>query len=272
MIRSLSCLTVLFTLLCGIAYAENENISIQLMHSTYKLSGKNSFGTAFLMGEPLPDNPKRGHIVLITAAHVLEKMSGNEAILHLRRPTGDSYKRVPFSIPIRHEDKELWTKHPKVDVAAMRIAIPEEVKTTLLPTTLLANDDILSQLEIRPGDELLVLGYPYGAEGNEAGFPILRSGRIASYPLLPTATTKTFLLDFEIFQGNSGGPVFFQQDFRRIGGKPKTGDFRIVLGLVLRFNKKVTRIIYCAILSPTTSTKGESHGQKNIKSRTLSEF
>ena len=30
------------------------------------------------------------------------------------------------------------------------------------------------------GDELLCLGYPLGAEANDAGFPILRSGKIAS--------------------------------------------------------------------------------------------
>jgi hypothetical protein len=37
------------------------------------------------------------------------------------------------------------------------------------------------------------------------GFPILRAGRIASYPILPTADTKTILLDFPVLPGNSGG-------------------------------------------------------------------
>ena len=41
-----------------------------------------------------------------------------------------------------------------------------------------------------------------------AGFPILRSGRVASFPLGPSTAFPTFLLDFSVFPGNSGGPVY----------------------------------------------------------------
>ncbi|MBV8682505.1 MAG: serine protease, partial [Caulobacteraceae bacterium] len=43
---------------------------------------------------------------------------------------------------------------------------------------------------------------------NTAGFPILRAGRVASYPLGPSKAFPTFLLDFRVFPGNSGGPVY----------------------------------------------------------------
>src|SRR5438876_10762205 len=86
------------------------------------------------------------------------------------------------------------------------------------------DDDMLSEFEVNPGEELICLGYPFGAESNTGGFPILRSGRIASYPLLPTESTKTFLFDFSIFPGNSGGPVYLSSNNRTYGGRMHTGE------------------------------------------------
>ena len=99
-------------------------------------------------------------------------------------------------------------------------------------TNLLATDKVLEEFQVHPGDQLLVLGFPYGAEANEAGFPILRSGRIASYPLTPTRATKTFLLDFEVFQGNSGGPVLFYAENRVYSGTTHIGTVQFIMGLV----------------------------------------
>jgi hypothetical protein len=55
---------------------------------------------------------------------------------------------------------------------------------------------------------MMALGFPKGLSSNRAGFPILRWGRVASYPLSPTSRFPNFLLDFRVFDGNSGGPVF----------------------------------------------------------------
>jgi S1-C subfamily serine protease len=81
----------------------------------------------------------------------------------------------------------------------------------------LIDDQKLSEFEIHPGDELNVLGYPLGF-GNVGDFPVLRSGKIASYPLVPTSENPFFLPDFRVFQGNSGGPVYFVQSNRVYGG------------------------------------------------------
>ena len=61
---------------------------------------------------------------------------------------------------------------------------------------------------VNSGGALMALGFPRGLSANSAGFPILRSGRVASYPLAPAKVFPTFLLDFSVFPGNSGGPVF----------------------------------------------------------------
>jgi hypothetical protein len=44
-------------------------------------------------------------------------------------------------------------------------------------------------------------------EANEAGFPVLRHGTVASLPLAPLATNQVFLVDFSTFGGDSGAAV-----------------------------------------------------------------
>jgi hypothetical protein len=82
--------------------------------------------------------------------------------------------------------------------------LPQNIQIPIISTNLLADDEMLSQFEVNPGEELSCLGYPFGAESNAAGFAILRNGKIASYPLLPTESTQKFLFDFPIF------PVVFK--------------------------------------------------------------
>ncbi len=140
---------------------------------------------------------------------------------------------MPFSLTIRKGATPLWKEHPEADVAAMYVPLPHEADIILLPMSLLATDKELEQYEIHPGDLLSCLGYPYGVEANEAGFPILRSGQIASYPLTPTSKVKTFLYDFRVFSGNSGGPVYFVDRNRTYGGGLKLGEtIQFFAGLV----------------------------------------
>jgi hypothetical protein len=69
-------------------------------------------------------------------------------------------------------------------------------------------------------------------ESSDAGFPVLRSGKIASFPLLPTARTKTFLLDFLVFKGNSGGPVYMVESTRTYKQSTHLGTIYFIAGIV----------------------------------------
>lgn len=204
-----------------------------LMRSTFKLAGEGSVGTAFIVGRPTEKDPTWLSYVMVTAAHVLEEMRGSQATLFLRKKNED-YRKVPYTFEIRREGKPLWIRHADetVDVAVMYVLLPRDIDIVLLPTRMLANDEVLEKFEIHPGDELMCLGYPLGAEATEAGFPILRSGKIASYPLTPTKQTKTFLYDFRIFKGNSGGPVYFVQSGRTYGGGMHVQTIQFIAGLV----------------------------------------
>jgi S1-C subfamily serine protease len=214
------------------------------MQSTFKLQAIGMpgqapiLGVVFVMGRPLSNIPPGGagvgRYVLITAAHVFEEMPGEVAVLDLRRKNSQGdWERLPTPIQIRNNGHPVWTKHPIADIAVMYIGLPDGVSIPLLSTDLLADDAVLEKYEIHPGDTLQCLGFPFGQESNAAGFPILRSGRIASYPLVPTAKTKTFLFDFAVFQGNSGGPVYMVDQNRAYQGNLMIGQTtQLIVGLV----------------------------------------
>jgi hypothetical protein len=157
------------------------------------------------MGKPI-DNTKASY-VLITAAHVLDEIAGDTATMKFRwKKEDNSISQKDFTFAIREQGKALYVKHPDVDVAALYTKMPVEFqKVKMLPLALLGFDDWLTTFEIHPGDELLCLGYPLFASGAH-GYPILRSGKIASYPLVPSKENKNWLFDFRIFQATAEGP------------------------------------------------------------------
>lgn len=197
------------------------DLSTELIHATVQLEqplgdGTRTVGTGFLISAPTPDGAPRA--VLVTANHVLQKMPGAQAKIGYRISNPDgSWTYAPQSVTIRDKSGgPLWTRHPSRDVAAMTITAPEGFAKAAIPVGYLAADETFAQNGIGAGDEMMALGFPRGLAANQAGFPILRSGRVASYPVAPATVFPTFLLDFSVFPGNSGGPVFMTaQDYRR---------------------------------------------------------
>jgi len=236
--RMFLCAAVLLALVVPAVRAQDAEFNTLLFQTTFKIEGPGptpgsvSLGTVFFMAKPVPDS-KRFRFVMITARHVLEGIQGDTAMLNLRRRTDTGWRRVRYPIKIRDAGQPLWTELEDVDVAVMYVNVPDGIQIPIISTSLLADDEMLSQFEVNPGEELSCLGYPFGAESNAAGFAVLRSGRIASYPLLPTETTRTFLFDFAIFSGNSGGPVYLSSNNRTYGGRMHTGEtVHFIVGLV----------------------------------------
>jgi S1-C subfamily serine protease len=191
----------------------NVDLSVELMHATVQLeqplgNGTRTVGTGFLISDTAPDG--RPRTVLVTANHVFRMMPGQVARIGYRVANADgSWSYSPQPLHIRDASgQELWTHHPARDVAAIVISAPPEFAKAAIPKDYLASDDTFTHYRVEAGDELMALGFPRGLAANQAGFPILRSGRIASYPVAPAKIFPTFLLDFSVFPGNSGGPVF----------------------------------------------------------------
>ena len=53
-----------------------------------------------------------------------------------------------------------------------------------------------------------VLGFPSVFPGTRGAFPILRAGKIASYSPGPATDRETFLINTNVYSGDSGAPVF----------------------------------------------------------------
>lgn len=212
------------------------DLSVDLIKATVQLEqplgdGSRTVGTGFLISDPTPDGKPR--TILVTAAHVFEKMPSMSARIGYRVQGADgAWRYDPESLKIRDGDHPLWVKHPTRDVAAMVIEAPPEFVKAAIPLNYLAQDDTFSTFNLGPGDEMMALGFPRGLSANPAGFPILRSGRVASYPLAPATTFPTFLMDFSVFPGNSGGPVFMAEGARRRPGASESQEVQFVAGLL----------------------------------------
>ena len=193
-------------------------------------SGSHIIGTGFLINDPTADGKPR--TVLVTANHVLTRMTGPQAHIGYRVQGKDGEWRYdPRPIVIRAGKTELWTHNPTRDVAAIVVKAPPEFAKAAIPLDWLAGGDTFAKYDIGPGDEMMVLGYPQGLSADSAGFPILRAGRVAS-PVVSPSSSPTFLLDFRVFPGNSGGPVFISEVDRHRPGADKAQDVAFVAGML----------------------------------------
>lgn len=212
------------------------DMSIDLISATVQVEqplgdGTRTVGTGFLIADPLPDGTPR--VVLVTANHVLERMPGEKATIGYRVQGSDgNWRYAPQKIVIRQDGKELWAHHGTRDVAAISIKAPRAFAKAAIPMSWLADDGTYNKFPLSPGDEMMALGFPQGLSSNTAGFPILRAGRVASYPLAPTTTFPTFLLDFRVFPGNSGGPVYVAGGPHRHDGSVDDANSGFVAGML----------------------------------------
>jgi S1-C subfamily serine protease len=177
--------------------------------------GFGTVGTGVLVSDPASDGTPR--IVLVTARHVIQNIGGSQLQLGFRLQGADGAWRKQWQAePTEADGQLLWARHPVYDVAVLPVSVPPEVAAMAIPLSWFADADTFDREQTGPGDPVEILGYPQGFASDGRGFPILRVGHLASYPLTP-ASDGTFLVDFPVTSGNSGGPAFIS---RRIGRHP----------------------------------------------------
>ena len=177
----------------------------EMLDATFKLFNPASTATCFLVRRDSPDRA----IYLVTAAHVLERATGDSVILVLReQQTDGSYRRHDHTLGLRHDGKPVWVRHAAQDVAVIRLTEPLPVPVSTLPLPALANELRFKAAGLDICSPVFVFTYPTRFEANDAGFPVARQGLIASHPLTPVQRYPTYLADFTTFDGDSGGPVF----------------------------------------------------------------
>ena len=175
--------------------------------AVFRITNGRSSGTGFLVA--IPGRDDHSSVVLVTAAHVFEEMGGAECQLILRTQSADgSYARRDTPITIREHGAPNWKRHPEMDVAALEIRLPGDLAVTPLDFEQLADAAWVAEKKLRVGQRVCIASYPAQLAANDAGWPVLRHGAVASYPLSPVSQVKTLLVDANTFGGDSGAPVF----------------------------------------------------------------
>lgn len=192
------------------------DLTVDLIKATVQIDqpineAKRMVGTGFLVSVPRADGSSQ--VVLVTAAHVFEKMPAGDVRVGWRyQDAQGAWIYEPSNITIRNTGGPTWYQHPTQDIAVIPVSAPASFKDQAIPQAMLADDTTFAAEHVKAGEEMMTLGYPHGLSANVAGFPILRAGRLASYPLAPSSAYPTFLIDLTAVPGNSGGPVFMTTD------------------------------------------------------------
>lgn len=181
---------------------------LPLLQSSCRIVQRETSGTAFLVQRPPRDGQSSAGMALVTAAHVFEQMREPSCQLVLRqRLENGTYERREISIPLEETGRRLWLRHPQYDCAALPITLPENVTMHVLAWEQLLDDEGADVDQLTVGRDIYVACYPAKSEANPVGWPILRRGIVASYPLRPVQQAPTMYLDISGFGGDSGAPV-----------------------------------------------------------------
>jgi hypothetical protein len=152
--------------------------------------------------------------------------------IHVRSRLMEHFRGLPGRFKSETMARISIQNTPSADVAVMFVELPSNANLKGIVTpNWFADDSILTDLEVHPGDELYSLGFPLNFEANSLGFPVLRSGKLASSPIVPLKTSD-ILFDFRVFGGNSGGPVYFAFINRFYKESTQFGVNQKILGLV----------------------------------------
>jgi hypothetical protein len=256
MARRILCLTLALVLLGLVFSAQSqdrkaatvkEDLTSLIVRATCKLVNPKSTATGFVLTRPVLDKEGVSETVLVTAAHVLNQAEGESASLLLRVKKGEGvYQKMPLNLAIRKGGKPLWKQHATADVAAMKVRLPKEADVPRLSPDVLADDAAFRKYEVRPGDLVHSCGYPHRDEAGPSGFPLVRLGCVAGYPLWPAKTVNSYLVALNAFEGDSGGPLYLAESNRFYRGKVQQGRVQLVLGLVIgqRFVDEQIKTLY----------------------------
>jgi hypothetical protein len=197
-----------------------EDVAEAALRATVRVHNGASSGTGWFVAVPGPDGEPR-HI-LVTANHVFDAMNTADCTVVYRAPAkGGTFVRKEEKVRFRDGEKPLWTRHPELDAAALRVDVPKGVDVAPFPFDRVADESWAAKKKVRAGQDVFVPCFPVRLESNPAGWPLLRKGSIASHPLVPASAAKTIMVDYAHFEGDSGAPRVAYPD-----GEP------LVVGLV----------------------------------------
>lgn len=184
-------------------------------------------GTAFVVVVPWQRRPGAYHGHLVTAAHCLDSVLGEDLWALVPSESGP-----PRKTPIPEASR--WTRHPLgkgADVAV--VPISGDVRPVQgIPMDWFVADAELRGEGIGIGDEVHFIGLFSGVDQSAALEPIARMGNIAMLPIQPVpikerVSMQAYVIEARSFGGLSGCPVFVRQtliwDMTPLSGGDKPG-------------------------------------------------
>lgn len=167
-----------------------------------------------------------GH-VLVTCNHAFQDFKGEACTVVLRSKNEEGlYDRKEVQFKVRSGKDKLWVKHSAYDIAALPIELPTDVSVEPISWEDLADTNYFEQLAV--GDDVFIPGFPARMEANKGGWPIVRKGSLATYPLTPLKAVENLFINASTFGGDSGAPVIHVQ---RVNGRKQAKIVAMIWGM-----------------------------------------
>jgi hypothetical protein len=194
-------------------------------------------GTGFIVGRPLENSAsedKKYHTFLVTNKHVIK----NKAQILIRFNCLSNNSCLDFPINLILNDQPIWTGHPSddVDVAAFVIN-PTILNRSEAEFSFFSLDqhtmtkEVMETEGVSEGDGVFILGFPMGIMSSDRKYVVARSGIIARIRDMLEGHQEDYLIDSNIFPGNSGGPVVLRPEITAIEGT-KSNKKAALIGIV----------------------------------------
>lgn len=193
---------------------------------------KHWIGTGFIVGRKEDIDKSLSTCYLITNKHVFENQK--EVLFRFNSKNGNTSR--DYAVPLYNNNIPCFSVHPnpKIDIVAIQ----------LNPQTLISDNSAwgafdlednaltLAQMQntgVEEGNLVYALGFPMNLV-EDIKTPICRLGcisRIRNAFLDKTGNT-TFLVDAEVFPGNSGGPIVNRPEMLSIEGTPSNSNANLI--------------------------------------------
>lgn len=178
-------------------------------------------GTGFIVGRPFNDDAgaKSYHTFLVTNKHVL---AGKPNIV-LRFNSLDGTQVLDYPVELEKGGQTIWVGHSSEDVdIAVFFVNPQVLKQDgaefgffNLDEHVMTVGDMKTE-GVSEGDGVFVLGFPMGIVAPQRKNVIARVGAIARIRDVLDGHQSSYLIDANIFPGNSGGPVVIRPEITSI--------------------------------------------------------
>ena len=196
-------------------------------------------GSGFLFGKKELDNPENATVYIITNKHVVNGYDH----LFARFNNQGAIGTCDITIPLCDNGVCHYSEHPNpnVDIVAIQL-IPQAIIDSHLSLDFFIEGEHTLTLEqmknsgVNEGSLVYTLGFPMNLVGESTKAPICRLGcvsRIADAFLNPDSSAH-FLVDTQVFPGNSGGPVINRPEVISISGTSYNSSANLI-GIVSAF-------------------------------------